>query len=86
MARLRRGIYRRKGSGKFWLRYADAHGQIIRESSGTSDHKTALKELAKRRGDVAEGKEVERRKAHKVFVKDVMPCLLYTSPSPRDRS
>jgi len=75
VARLR-GIYRRKGSGKYWLRYADAHGQIIRESSGTSDYKAALKELAKRRGDVAKGKEVERRKAHKVFLKDVMPNYL----------
>jgi len=71
-----KGVYRRKGSGKYWLRYADAHGKIIRESSGTSDYKAALKELAKRRGEVAEGKEVERRRVHKVYLNDVMPDYL----------
>lgn len=75
MARVK-GVYRRKGSGKYWLRYADAHGQMIRESSGTSDYKAALKELAKRRGEVAEGKEVERRRVHKVYLNDVMPEYL----------
>jgi len=29
-----KGVYRRKGSEMYWLRYADAQGQIIRESSG----------------------------------------------------
>jgi len=71
-----RGVYRRKGSEKYWLRYADAQGQIIRESSGTSDYKEALKKLAIGRANVAEGKKVERRKAHKVFLKDVMPDYL----------
>jgi len=71
-----KGVYRRKGSEKYWLRYADAQGQIIRESSGTSDYKEALKKLAIGRANVAEGKKVERRKAHKVFLKDVMPDYL----------
>jgi integrase len=71
-----KGVYRREGTKKYWLRYADAHSQIIRESSGTSDYKAALKELAKRRGEVAEGKEVERRRVHKVYLKDVMDDYL----------
>ena len=70
MARVK-GVYRRKGSTKYWLRYADAHGQIIRESSGISDYKAALKELAIRRGKVADGKAVERRRVHKVYLQDV---------------
>jgi len=71
-----KGIYRRKGSGKYWLRYADAHGQIIRVSSGTSDYKKARNELTKKRNAVAEGKAVERRRAHKVYLKDVMSDYL----------
>ena len=58
------------------MRYADSTGKVVRESSGTTDYKEALKELSKRRAAVAEGKEVERRKARKVMLKDVMPEYL----------
>jgi len=71
-----RGVYRRKGSEKYRLRYVDAQGQLIRESSGTSDQKEAHKKLAIGRANVAEGKKVERRKSHKVSLKDVMPDSL----------
>ena len=60
-----KGIYKR---GKvYWLIFADATGRLVRETSGTSDYKAALKKLAERRDAVAKGKEVSKPKARNVL-------------------
>ena len=52
-----RGIYERvKGSGKWWIRYADVNGKIRRELAGTKAN--AIKLLHKRKAAVLEGKKL----------------------------
>lgn len=61
-----KGVFRR--GNVWWLRFADATGKIIRESSKTNDYKTALKDLAKRRGGS------RRRETHRCAEIQVTKC------------
>ncbi len=53
-----RGVFKRGNT--YWIRYADPTGRIIRESAKTKNINEALKLLAKRKTEVAEGKYPER--------------------------
>ena len=65
-----KGVYKR--GNVWWLAFVDVHGRVIRETSGTSDYKSALKKLADCRDKVAKGKEVEKRKIRKVLFADAV--------------
>jgi len=56
-----RGLYRRRGSPNWWVRYADPNGRIIRESTGTSEKTLAKKVLAKKRVLVIEGRHLDKK-------------------------
>ena len=60
-----RGLYRRRGSPNWSIRYAGPSGKVIRESTGTSQKKLARQILAKRKVLVAEGRHLERKKIPK---------------------
>ncbi|MEM3434460.1 MAG: site-specific integrase [Candidatus Methanomethyliaceae archaeon] len=53
-----RGIFKR--GGVYWIRYADPNGKIVRESARTRNLNEAIKFLAKRKAEVAEGKYQDR--------------------------
>jgi len=57
-----RGLYRRRGSPNWWVRYADPNGRIVRESTGTSEKTLAKKVLAKKRVLVVEGRHLDKKK------------------------
>jgi len=57
-----RGLYRRRGSPHWWIRYADRNGRIIRESTGTTEKKLARDILAKKKVQVAENRHLDVRK------------------------
>ena len=57
-----RGLYRRRGSPHWWIRYADPNGRIVRESTGTSEKKLARDILAKKRVLVVEGRHLDKKK------------------------
>ena len=61
-SKLDRGLYRRRGSPHWWIRYADRNGRIIRESTGTTEKKLAKAILAKKKVLVAENRHLEVRK------------------------
>ena len=56
-----RGLYRRRGSPNWWVRYADPNGRIVRESTGTSEKTLAKKVLAKKRVLVVEGRHLDKK-------------------------
>jgi hypothetical protein len=57
-----KGLFKRKDSPHWWIRYADENGKIVRISTDT-DSKTLAKEiLAKRRTLVAEGRHLDIKK------------------------
>ncbi|GAB5047509.1 tyrosine-type recombinase/integrase [Thermodesulfovibrio sp. TK110] len=53
-----RGIFKR--GNVYWIRYADPTGKIVRESAKTKNINEAIKLLAKRKAEVAEGKYPEK--------------------------
>ncbi|MCS7215499.1 MAG: site-specific integrase [Thermodesulfovibrio sp.] len=53
-----RGVFKR--GSIYWIRYADPTGRVIRESAKTRNINEALKLLAKRKAQVAEGKYPEK--------------------------
>ncbi len=60
-----RGVYERPaGSGRWWIRYADATGKIRREAIGA--RALAIKLVAIRRGEVAEGRHLPGRRNARV--------------------
>lgn len=63
-----KGVYKR--GNVWWLAFADAAGRSVRETSGTSDYKAALKKLAEQRDKVAKGKEVSKAKVRNVLFSD----------------
>ena len=74
-----KGVYKR--GNVWWLAYADANGQLVRESSGTDDYKAALKKLAHRRADVAKGKQINKPKIRNVlFTEAVEKYLEWAKP------
>ena len=60
-----RGLYRRRGSPNWWVRYADPNGRIVRESTGTSEKTLATKILAKKRVLVVEGRHLDKKQVPK---------------------
>ena len=60
-----RGLYRRRGSPHWWIRYSDANGRIMRESSGTSEKKLARAILGKKKTLVAEGRHLDKKQVLK---------------------
>ncbi len=60
-----RGLYRRRGSPNWWVRYADPNGRIVRESTGTSEKTLAKKVLAKKRVLVVEGRHLDKKQIPK---------------------
>ena len=65
-----KGVYKR--GNVWWLAFADAAGRLVRETSGTSDYKVALKKLAERREAVAKGKEISRPKIRNVLFSEAV--------------
>ena len=60
-----RGLFKRRGSPNWWIRYADRTGRIRRESTGTPVKKLAREILAKRKVEVAENRNLDVRKLPK---------------------
>jgi len=54
-----RGIFKRKNSKHYWIRYAGLDRRIIRESSGSERFRDAEALLIKRRQEIKEGKQPE---------------------------
>jgi len=74
-----KGVYKR--GNVWWLTYVDAIGRMVRETSGTSDYKAALKKLADCRDKVAKGKEVSKPKVRNVlFAEAVEEYLKWAKP------
>ncbi len=65
-----RGIYIRDGIA--YIRYQDASGQLVRESTGQRDTKIAAQILAKRRSEVAMGKHFETRRFDQVVFGELL--------------
>ena len=57
-----KGLFRRPGSPHWWIRYADRHGHIRRESTGSLEEKLAKAVLEKRRTQVAENRQLDVKK------------------------
>ena len=60
-----KGLFKRRGSPNWWIRYADRTGRIRRESTGTTVKKLAREILAKRKVEVAENRNLDIRKVPK---------------------
>jgi len=60
-----KGLYRRRGSPHWWIRYADQNGRIYRRSTGTVSKKLAREILAKHKVLVAEGRHLDVKKVPK---------------------
>jgi len=60
-----RGLYRRRGSPHWWIRYADGNGCIRRQSTGTTSKKLAREILAKQKVLVAENRHMDVKKVSK---------------------
>lgn len=60
-----RGLYRRRGSPHWWIRYADGYGRIHRNSTGTTSKKLAREILAKQKVLVAENRHMDVKKVPK---------------------
>ena len=63
--RANRGLYRRRGSPNWWLRYSDVNGGIVRESSHATEEKLARAILAKKKTLVVEGQNFKKKKEPK---------------------
>ena len=57
-----RGIFKRKNSKHYWIRYAGIDGRIIRESSDSDKFREAEALLIKRKQEIKEGKQPEIKK------------------------
>ena len=57
-----KGLFTRRGSPNWWIRYADRTGRIRRESTGTRVKKLAKEILAKKRVQVAENRHLDVKK------------------------
>lgn len=58
----REGLFKRRGSPHWQIRYADENGRIVRASTGTTSKKLAREILAKRKTLVAEGRHLDVRR------------------------
>jgi len=66
-----RGLYRRRGSPHWWIRYADRNGRIIRETTGTTSKKLAREILAKQKVLVAENRHMDVKKVPKTTLNEL---------------
>ena len=57
-----KGLFKRRGSPNWWIRYADRTGRIRRESTGTIVKKLAREILAKRKVEIAENRHLDVKK------------------------
>ena len=57
-----KGIYKQKNSKYYWIRYADAFGRIVRESTKQTDFKDAKVIPVAKQNAVNDGKEPEEVK------------------------
>ena len=74
-----KGVYKR--GSVWWLTYTDAAGRVVRETSGTSDYKAALKELAKARNAAAQGIQATKQVVRKVrFSEAIDEYLKWAKP------
>ncbi len=55
-----KGIFKQKKSRYYWIRYADAYGKIVRESTMTTDHKHAETILIDKKNAIRKGQEPEQ--------------------------
>ena len=60
-----RGLFRRRGSPHWWIRFADENGRIRRESTGTTEKKLAREILAKKKTLVVEGRYLDKKRVPK---------------------
>jgi len=60
-----RGLFRRRGSPYWWIRYADRNGRIHRQSTSTTSKKLAREILAKQKVLVAENRHMDVKKVPK---------------------
>ena len=60
-----RGLFRRRGSPYWWIRYADRNGRIHRQSTSTRSKKLAREILAKQKVLVAENRHMDVKKVPK---------------------
>ena len=60
-----RGLFRRRGSPYWWIRYADRNGRIHRQSAGTTSKKLAREILAKQKVLVAENRHMDVKRVPK---------------------
>jgi len=60
-----RGLFHRRGSPFWWIRYADRYGRIHRSSTGTTSKKLAREILAKQKVLVAENRHMDVKKVPK---------------------
>ncbi len=60
-----RGLFRRRGSPHWWIRFADENGRIRRESTGTTEKKLAREILGKNKTLVVEGRYLDKKKIPK---------------------
>ena len=54
MSKTEKGLYKRRGSPNWWMRFSDENGRLRRESTGTKVKSLAKEILAKRHVQVAE--------------------------------
>jgi len=57
-----KGVYKRKDSAFWWIRYAGFDGKLISESSKSTKQKVAIDLYHQRKAEIQEGKEPEIRK------------------------
>ena len=57
-----KGLFRRKGSPHWWIRYADRNGHIVRTSTNTTNKTLAREVLGKQRTLVAENRHLDVKK------------------------
>ena len=60
-----RGLFRRRGSPYWCIRYADRNGRIHRKSTGTNSKRLAREILAKHKSLVAENRHLDVKKVPK---------------------
>ena len=60
-----RGLFRRRGSPHWWIRFADENGRIRRESTGTKEKGLAREILAKNKTLVVEGRYLDKKRIPK---------------------
>ena len=56
----------------------------LKETKDLNDKIVDINNIVDVKGDKAKGNQLTRLKVKEITLMDVMDCLLYTSPSPRD--